>query len=170
MVDASRTELSRLKQTTPGMFAGTPHDPPSPAINLSNLPPMFDTSEKRVERFDTSRRPAGRRKKTRMNPFPFVGRYLLNILKAIGGQLKVKLIDYLKTFTKDHLGQLAVDAVQAIEAQMPNASGTEKRDAAVSRLKADLQSAGYDLKNFGLSTLNFAVESALQAILTGAVK
>lgn len=104
-----------------------------------------------------------------MSPFAPVAHYLFNVLKALGGQLKIKLIDFLKSFTRDHLGQLAVDAVNAVELSMPNASGTEKRDAAVANLKQDLATAGYDVKTFALSTLNFAVEAALQSVLAGLV-
>lgn len=105
-----------------------------------------------------------------MNPFSIVGRYLFTILKAIGGQVGVKLLDFLRSFVKDQLGVLATDAVNYAEASMPGASGTEKRDAAVAKLKEDLAAAGKDVSSFSVSTLNFAVEAALQAVLASVIK
>ena len=100
-----------------------------------------------------------------MNPFYAVKNYLFGILKALGAQLKVDTQAFLKSFVKDSLGKLAIDAVLLIQSAMPNADGTTKRDAAVAQLKADTKAAGYDVESFALSTLNWLVETALQSVL-----
>ena len=68
-------------------------------------------------------------------------------------------------FVETDLGALAVDAVQFVEASLPGATGTEKRDAAVAKLKADAATAGKDLSAFALSTLNWFIETALQFVV-----
>ena len=105
-----------------------------------------------------------------MNPLSPVLHYLVNILKALGGQLAAKTVDFLKQFVKEDVGKLALDVIKVVEAEMPDADGVAKRDAAVKLLKADLATAGHDVESFALSTLNWLVESALQAVVTGAVK
>jgi len=102
-----------------------------------------------------------------MNPFAPIAHYLLNILRAVGGQLAVKTETFLKQFVKEDVAKLAIDAVTVIQSEMPDADGTVKRDAAVAQLKSDLASVGHDVQTFALSTLNWLVETALQAVLTG---
>jgi len=104
-----------------------------------------------------------------MNPFKIVLGYLSGVLKALGGQLKVKLIDWLKSYAVDELGILAIDAVNYANTLIGSA-GDEKKAAAKSKLLADLKAAGKDVESFSESLLNFLIESALQAVLAGVTK
>jgi hypothetical protein len=101
------------------------------------------------------------------NPFAAIGHYLLNFLKAIGGQLKITVATFLKSFAAEDLGKLAIDAVAYVEASMEGADGAAKRDAAAQKFVADAKAAGQDVENFSKSLVNFFIESALQAFLAG---
>ncbi len=69
------------------------------------------------------------------------------------------------SFIKTDLGLLAIDAVEYVQAAMPGATGPEKRDAAVAKLKTDAATAGKDLSAFAKSTIIWFVETALQAVV-----
>lgn len=69
------------------------------------------------------------------------------------------------SFIKTDLGQLAIDAVEYVQANMPGATGIERRDAAVAKLKTDAATAGKDLSAFAKSTIIWFVETALQALV-----
>jgi hypothetical protein len=105
-----------------------------------------------------------------MNPFSPVVHYLLNVLKALGGQLAVKTEAFLKQFAVEDVGKLAIDAVTLIQSTMPDVDGPTKRDAAVAQFKADLATAGHDVEKFATSTLNWMIETALQTVIVGIVK
>jgi hypothetical protein len=102
-----------------------------------------------------------------MNPLTPIGHYLLNVLKALSGQLAIKTEAFLRQFVKDDISKLAIDAVVFVQSSMPNADGDSKRTAAVAKLKADLAAAGHDVESFALSTLHWLVETALQSVLAG---
>ena len=68
-------------------------------------------------------------------------------------------------FVKTDIGQLAVDAVDYVEAKLAGASGAEKRDAAIAKLKEDATAAGKNLSAFAKSTVNWFIETALQSIV-----
>lgn len=94
--------------------------------------------------------------------FESIGHYLLGIGKAIGAQLKIDTETFLKTFVKDDLGALAVDAVKYVQGL--ELKDTAARDAAKTQFVADAEKAGKDLAAFGQSQLNWFIETALQAI------
>jgi hypothetical protein len=104
-----------------------------------------------------------------MNPFPIIGHYLANFLKALAGKLGASVKQYLDSFVKERLGTLAVDAVNYVEATLQGATGVQKRDAAVDKLTQDATAAGIDLTGYAKSTLIFLVETAVQAVLSGVV-
>lgn len=105
-----------------------------------------------------------------MSIFGAIGHWFEGLWKGISGQLKTSIEQFLKTFVTDDLGKLAVDAVEWVEAGMPGAASTLKRDTAVQMFKQDLMKAGHDLANFAESTLNWFVETALQAVKAEAAK
>lgn len=101
------------------------------------------------------------------NPFAAVGHYFADFFKALFGQLKVTVETFLKDFAVDDLGKLATDAVAYVEATMQGADGVAKRDAAAAKFLADAKAAGHDVATFSKSLVNFLIESALQAVLSG---
>ncbi len=105
-----------------------------------------------------------------MNPFTSVLHYLLNVLNAVGGKLASDTTNFLKSFVKDEVGRIAVDVVTLIASSIPNATGDDKRAAAVAQLKADLAKAGKDVESFAASELNWLIENALQAVRLGLTK
>jgi len=94
-----------------------------------------------------------------------IGTYFKKIGLSLIGQLKASVASFLNDFVKDDLGALAVDAVNFAEASLPNAAGSDKKEAAIAKLKEDAGKAGHDLTTFGGSVLNFLIETALQAVL-----
>lgn len=100
-----------------------------------------------------------------MSVLSAIGHYILNIFKGIAGQLGENTAQFLESFANTDLGNLAIDAVTYVEGALQGASGVEKRDAAVAKLKADAATAGHDLSSFAVSTLNFLIETALQVVV-----
>lgn len=95
--------------------------------------------------------------------FGAIGSYFAGLFMAIIGQLGIKTAQFLKDFAEEDLGKSAIDAVEYVEASIPGAGGVEKRDAAVAKLKTDAAMAGHDITAFATSTLNWLIETALQA-------
>ncbi|SDE83303.1 phage holin, LLH family [Terriglobus roseus] len=91
-------------------------------------------------------------------------KYLATIGLALIGKLVPSLKSFLVNFIKSDVGTLAKDAVAYAET-LTGATGVEKRDAAVAKLKEDLASAGHDVSEFSASLLNMLIESALQAVV-----
>jgi hypothetical protein len=91
-------------------------------------------------------------------------KYLATIGLALIGKLVPSLKSFLVNFIKSDVGNLAKDAV-AYSETMTDATGIEKRDAAVAKLKVDLAAAGHDVTEFSASLLNMLIESALQALV-----
>lgn len=104
-----------------------------------------------------------------MNIFGAVGHWFAGLWKALSGQLKVDLENFLKSFVKDDLGALAVDAVNFVEAKFQGAASIDKRNEAVDKFKEDLAAAGHDLQDFAGSLLIWFIETALQAVKAGVV-
>jgi|ERR1700743_527576 len=94
--------------------------------------------------------------------FMGLGSWFDSVWKGILGQAKASAIAFFKEFVQTDLGKLAVDAVAAADT-LVNATGDEKKAAAIAQLIADAGKAGMDLVNFGKSELNFIIETALQA-------
>lgn len=95
-----------------------------------------------------------------------VGGFFVTLFKGIFTSDEAKVIEgNFIDFVKTDVGKLAVDAVQVVSATMPQADGVTKRDAAVAQLIADAKAAGKDLTPLATSTLNWFVETALQAVL-----
>lgn len=101
-----------------------------------------------------------------MNPFKAIEQYVVTFAKALVGQIKVKIEDFLKSFSVEDLGRLAIDAVLYAQT-LTDASSDEKRTAASEKFVADLKTAGHDVESFGTSLVNFFIESALQAVKSG---
>lgn len=103
--------------------------------------------------------------------FGAVGHWFESFWKGISGQLQISLESFLKSFVQDDLGKLAVDAVNYAQTFPGFAASTdiEKRNAAKSKLKTDLEAAGHDITKFTESLLNFLIETALQAVRSGIV-
>jgi len=99
-----------------------------------------------------------------------IGNYFKHLGLSLFGQLKASIASFLNDFVTQDLGKLAVDAVEYVQASLPNATGDEKRAAAKAKLVADLKAAGHDAEQFGESVLNFLIEAALQAVLAAAGK
>lgn len=99
-----------------------------------------------------------------MSVFGTIGSYFLTFFKAIAGQLGTKTAEFLEYFVTNDLGKIAVDVVNIVAAEMPGASNEEKRAQAVAMLKSDALKAGHDVENFGTSTWNWLIETALQAV------
>lgn len=98
--------------------------------------------------------------------FAAIGRGIGGFFKNIftGDQAKQQE-QSIANFVRTDVGQLAVDAVEYVEASLPGGTGVEKRDAAVAKLKADAASAGKDLSGLALSTLIWFIETALQWVV-----
>jgi len=96
-----------------------------------------------------------------------VGHWFESFWKGISGQLKASAEDFFMAFVKDDLGQLAIDAVEFIADSMPGATDVEKRNAAVAKFIEDAGKAGKDVTTFAVSTLNWFIETALQAVHSG---
>lgn len=99
-----------------------------------------------------------------------IGTYFKKLGLSLIGQLQASIASFLNDFVKDDLGKLAVDAVDFAESSLPGAAGTDKKAAAVAKLKEDAAKAGHDLTTFGESVFNFLIETALQAVLAAANK
>lgn len=105
-----------------------------------------------------------------MNPFVEVKDYLFGILKALGGQLKADTIAFLKQFVRDDVGAIVTGVILSVNAQMPGATGADKKAAATEQLLAALSKSGKDAASFATSELNFLLESGLQAVKAGLAK
>jgi hypothetical protein len=104
------------------------------------------------------------------NPFKVIEGFFVNLFKGIFDSSSAKAIEAnIVTFVKTDVGALAVDAVEYVEAALPGSSSADKRAAAVAKLKTDAAAAGKDLTSLAESTLNWFVETALQAVLAKAV-
>lgn len=90
----------------------------------------------------------------------------VDFFKAFGGFFKgiftkdaeTKIEIGITSFVKTDLGQLALDAVEYVQAALPGVTGPEKRDAAVAKLKEDAATAGKDLSAFAKSTIIWFVD------------
>ena len=101
-----------------------------------------------------------------MSVWSKIGGFFVALFHGIFSDSQAKTIEEnLVAFVETDIGALAVDAVEFVSASMPGATGVEKRDAAVAKLKADALAAGKDLASLAVSTLNWFVETALQAVL-----
>jgi hypothetical protein len=100
------------------------------------------------------------------NIFTAIGGFFVKLFKGIFNSDEAKTIEAnLIAFVKTDVGALAIDAVEYVEVALPNGGSTEKRDAAVAKLKADALTAGKDLSALAVSTLNWFIETALQAVV-----
>ena len=97
-----------------------------------------------------------------INSIHAVGDWFKSVFKGILGQAEASAVEFLKEFAKTDLGNLAIDAVSVAE-NLVNATGDEKRAAAIAQLLTDATKAGIDLVSFGKSEINFIIETALQA-------
>jgi len=102
-----------------------------------------------------------------MSIFGAIGHWFESLWKGISGQLKTNIEAFLRSFVADDLGALALDAVVFIQSEMPGAADVAKRDAAVAKFVADAATAGHDLATFAVSTLNWFIETELQAMKAG---
>lgn len=94
--------------------------------------------------------------------FGGIGHWLFNLCKALGGQLKIDTETFLKSFVKDDLGKIAIDAANIIGAE--GLQDVAARDAAIALFIKDATAAGHDVTTFATSTLNWFIETAVQAI------
>ena len=94
--------------------------------------------------------------------------YFSNIATSIEDAAKPVFSSFLTNFIETDLGKLAVDAVN-YAAALPDASGSDKQEAAKTQLLNDAEAAGHDLSTAATSFINFLIETALQATLAGAV-
>ena len=103
------------------------------------------------------------------NPFSAIGHYFANLAKAVFGQLKVTIANFLHDFAKEELGKLAITAAQFAN-QSVGMSGSDKLALAKTKLLELVKDAGHDAASFGTSDLNFLLETALQNIRAEAGK
>lgn len=94
--------------------------------------------------------------------FGGIGHWFESLWKGISGQLKVSIETFLKSFVEDDLGKLAVDAVNFVSAE--GLQDVAARDAAAAKFVADAIAAGHDAASFAVSTVNWFIETALQAV------
>lgn len=104
-----------------------------------------------------------------MKPFlTLIAHFFVALWNGAKPQLVAALSNFLTTFVHDDLGALFADAVELIQTSMPDASGEDKKAAALAKVKADAQKAGGDLlKEFealSSSLENFFLESAVQTL------
>ena len=103
--------------------------------------------------------------------------YFANIATTIEDAAKPVFSSFLTNFIETDLGKLAVDAVNYADtwAQQTASTSTqtptseEKQEAAKTQLLNDAEAAGHDLSTAATSFVNFLIETALQAVLAGAV-
>lgn len=103
-----------------------------------------------------------------MSFFGTIKNYFVGIGKSFAGQLGDLITEFLTKFVTQDVGQLAVAAAQAAEAELPGAASADKKAAAVASLKTALVLAGHDLEQFGEGLLNFLIEAAVQVVNAGA--
>jgi len=94
---------------------------------------------------------------------------VITYFETLGEDVLAKVKESLATFVATDLGTLAVDAVNFVEADLVGSSGADKLDAAKTKILNDAGQALKDLLADGDAILNYAVENALQAVLTGVV-
>ncbi len=92
---------------------------------------------------------------------------ILTYAETLGEDVVAKIKASLTNFVATDLGALAVDAVNVIEAEMAGSSGSDKLDAAKTKILNDAGQSLKDLLADGDAILNYAVESALQAVAAG---
>jgi hypothetical protein len=94
---------------------------------------------------------------------------IITYAETLGEDVVAKIKTSLTNFVATDLGTLAVDAVNVIEAEMEGSSGSDKLDAAKTKILNDAGEGLKDLLADGDAILNYAVESALQAVTAGLV-
>ena len=92
---------------------------------------------------------------------------ILTYAETLGEDVVSKIKSSLTNFVATDLGTLAVDAVNLVEAEMAESSGSDKLDAAKTKILNDAGQSIKDLLADGDAILNYAVESALQAVTAG---
>ena len=92
---------------------------------------------------------------------------ILTYAETLGDDVVAKIKASLTSFVATDLGSLAVDAVDYIEDTMQGSSGSDKLDAAKTKILNDAGQALKDLLAGGEAVLNYAVENALQAVTAG---
>ena len=92
---------------------------------------------------------------------------ILTYAETLGTEVVAKIKSELSDFVATDLGTLAVDAVNFVEADLAGSSGTDKLDAAKTKILNDAGQALKDILAGGDALLNYAVETALQAVVAG---
>ncbi|HEY6018473.1 MAG TPA: hypothetical protein VIY48_00800 [Candidatus Paceibacterota bacterium] len=98
-----------------------------------------------------------------------IGGFFVNLFEDIFTSGQAKTIEgNIEAFVKTDIGELALDAVAYVNTKMPGSPSADKQAAARDKLVSDAKASGKDLSSLATSTLNWFVETALQALLAKA--